>query len=209
MSPAAGERHEIWLRGNLRPALGLALAATGVAGAAVAAAVGFAAPSWVVWAVVGLASLCLLAALGCVAVAARPRLVRQGHVVRVCLAPLTAYDLPLEIIECVFSGSSPLAAAAGISPEEDQADAGGGRRVGTVVMRLAERADSWRMRPTLSQWGRWSDGYIVFDGRWCEPLSSAFTRELSQRLLDAKREIAASASPPAADRPVAQAHGDA
>ncbi len=208
MSPAAGERHEIWLRGNLRPALGLALATTGVGGAAVAAAVGFA-PSWVVWAVVGLASLCLLAVWGCVAVAARPRLVRRGHVVRICLAPLTAYDLPLEIIECVFSGSSPLAAAAGISPEEDQADAGSGRRVGTVVMRLAERADTWRMRPTLSQWGRWSDGYVVFDGRWCEPLSPAFARELSQRLLDAKREIAASASPPVADRAVAHAHGDA
>lgn len=191
MSSAAGERGEIWVRGNLRPAAGLALVATVLAAVAVGVVTLAAAPPWVVATVTGIASLVLLLAFGCAAAAARPRLVRRGDVLRVCLRPLTTYDLPLDVVECVFAGSSPLGAAVDASPEETQADAEAGRRVSTLVMRLAERADTWRMRPTLPPWGRWNDGYIVIDGRWCEPLSPAFAREVSQRLLDAKREATA------------------
>jgi hypothetical protein len=197
MRSAAAERREVWVRGNLRPALGFALAATVVAAAAVVAVVAAAAPPWVVATVAGSGVACLLLAAGCVAAAARPRLVRRGPVIRVCLAPLTSYDLPLDAVECVFPGSSSLAAAAEASPEDAPDDATAGRRVNTLVMRLAERADAWRSRPTLSQWGRWNDGYIVLDGRWCEPLSPAFARDLSQRLLDAKRETGGVAGGPA------------
>lgn len=198
MRSAAAERCEVWVRGNLRPALGFATVVTVVAAAAVVAVMVAAAPPWAVGMVVGIAVACLLLAACCVAAAARPRLVRRGPVIRVCLAPLTSFDLPLDAVECVFPGSSPLAAAAEASPEDAPDDAAAGRRVNTLVMRLAERADAWRSRPTLSQWGRWNDGYIVIDGRWCEPLSPTFARDLSQRLLDVKRETGTAVGDPAA-----------
>lgn len=195
MVSAADERCEVWLRGNLRPVLGLALVVVAVL-AAVAAAVLWAGSTPLGWGVVvALAACSGVVVGGCLAIAARPRLVRSGGVVRVCLTPLSAHDLPLEIIECVFSGSASLAAEAAGSPEDERLDDGEGRRVGTVVMRLAERAAAWRERPTLSPWGSWRDGYIVFDGRWCEPLSPEFVRGLSQRLIEAKREVAACEAP--------------
>ena len=198
MVSAADERCEVWLRGNLRPVLGLALVVVTVL-AAVAAAVLRAGSTPMGWGVVAALAACSGVVVGgCLAIAARPRLVRLGSVVRVCLTPLSAHDLPLEIIECIFSGSASLAAEAAGSPEDERADEGEGRRVGTVVMRLAERAAEWRERPALPSWGRWRDGYIVFDGRWCEPLSAEFVRGLSQRLIEAKRELAACAAP---DRP--------
>jgi hypothetical protein len=105
-------------------------------------------------------------------------------VLRIRLAPLTAHDVPLEVVECVFPGSNPLA-------EADES--GPSRRVGTIVMRLAERATGWRHRPTFTPWGTWDDGHVVIDGRWCEPLSLELTRKLGQRILEAKREVAAPA----------------
>jgi hypothetical protein len=195
MVSAADERCEVWLRGNLRPVLGIALVVAAVL-AAVAAVVLRADPSPLGWGMVAALTACSGVVVGgCLAIAARPRLVRLGSVVRVCLAPLSAHDLPLEIIECVFSGSASLAGDAAGSPEDEPADEGPGRRVGTVVMRLAERATAWRERPTLASWGRWRDGYIVFDGRWCEPLSPEFVRGLSQRLVEAKRELVAGEAP--------------
>jgi hypothetical protein len=63
--------------------------------------------------------------------------------------------------------------------------------VGTVVIRLAERAAAWKQRPTFPAWGTWDDGHVVIDGRWCAPLSLEVTKQLGQRILEAKREVAA------------------
>jgi hypothetical protein len=56
-------------------------------------------------------------------------------------------------------------------------------------MRLAERFADYAKRPTFTPWGTWDDGYVVFDGRWCEPLSADLAKQLSRRLIDAKRSL--------------------
>lgn len=168
---------EVWVRSNPRPVLGLAVAAVLVA--AVAAAVcGLAGTGPLALTVAGVVPLVATAALA--AVAARPRLARDGGDMVVRLAPLAAHRVPLDVVECVFSGSQPLVAAAGGPPR---------RRVGTLVIRLAERATAWKHRPTFTPWGTWDDGHVVIDGRWCEPLSPEFARALAGRLMECKRSL--------------------
>jgi hypothetical protein len=180
MMPAATEQTEVWLRGNLRPAAALALALV-MAAAAILAAVWLAgAAGWATMvATIGAAVIVLLAA-GLVWGAAQPRLARQGDSILVRLAPLASRSVPLEIVECVFRGTEPVAAA-GDPPKF---------RVGTLVLRLAERATEWRDRETFRPWGSWDDGHIVIDGRWCEPLSPESARQIATRLADAKRQAA-------------------
>jgi len=174
---------EVWLRGNLRPAalLAGAVLAAGMALAVLAvlpqtAAVGLPLA-------IGFALLAgpLAAGLGFAAV--QPRLCRHGAVLRVRLAPLAAYDVPLEFVECFFMGSHVL-------PDPQGRDDMPTHRVGTLVMRIAERATAWQARPTFAPWGTWAEGAVVFDGRWCEPLSIELARRLSARLVEAKRAAA-------------------
>jgi hypothetical protein len=170
---------EIWLRGNPRPAVVLG----GVLAAAAIAAVAFVAivqpPTWMVALVVTAAVIDLVVAAGFVWAASQPRLVRRGDTLEIRLSPLGIERVPLDVVECVFPGSQPLAA------DDGTAD----RRVGTLVLRLAERATAWRSRPVASAWGAWDEGNVVFDGRWCEPLSQAVARDLSGRLLEARRQV--------------------
>lgn len=112
----------------------------------------------------------------------QPRLARRGGALVVRLQPLVAHEVPLDVVECVFPGSQPL------PPRSHEPDADPDRRVGTIVIRLAERATAWRQRPTFVPWGTWKDGHIVIDGRWCQRLSPEFTRSLGSRLVEAKRE---------------------
>jgi hypothetical protein len=131
----------------------------------------------------GLAGGAVAVASAAMAMAAlQPRLERRNAALVVRLRPLAAERVPLAVVECVFPGSQPLPRVGG--PETVPAD----RRVGTIVIRLAERATEWRHRRTFVPWGTWNDGHIVLDGRWCEPLSSEFTRGLGGRLVEAKRQ---------------------
>lgn len=188
MTGTASERSEVWLRGNPRPAVaGAALVALAVA-VAVAVLWGGGGPVWAWWAVAAAAAAGGAIAVALLVTAWLPRLVRRGNRLRVRLSPLAAHDVPLEIVECVFPGSSPLAGTESTAAP---------RRVGTVVMRLAERAVDWKERPTFAAWGTWSDGHVVVDGRWCEPLSLEVTKQLGQRILEAKREVAAPGQPDA------------
>ncbi|MCE9630260.1 MAG: hypothetical protein K8S94_06015 [Planctomycetia bacterium] len=178
---------EIWLRGNARPAIGLLAAALVVAGG-VTTAVVFARPAaWIAWGVVAAAALLVAAAVALAWSASRPRLARRGAFLDVRLSPLAVQHVPIEIVECVFPGSQPL--------DADDADheAVAGRRVNTLVLRLAERALDWRSRSVAAAWGTWDEGNVVFDGRWCEPLSPALAREISARLLEARRQVAGAA----------------
>lgn len=173
---------EVWLRSNLRPA-SLLVAVAGLAGTALAvlavwpATAAVARPLALGYAVVAAPLLALLAVA-----AAQPRLCRRGDVLRVRLAPLVAHDVPLEFVECFFMGSHLL-------PDPDGRDDRPAQRVGTLVMRIAERAASWQARPTFMPWGTWVEGAVVFDGRWCEPLSVDLARRLSGRLVEARREV--------------------
>lgn len=174
---AAGERREVWLRSNLRPVVALAVAAAAIATLAVVMALTLPLPPWAAVGLVGLAGVVALAA-GCLAWGAtQPRLALDGDAVAVRLAPLTVQRVPLGVVECIFRGSEPIAAA-GDPPRF---------RVGTLVLRLAERATEWRQRPSFRPWGTWEDGHVVIDGRWCEPLSPESARQIATRLAEAKR----------------------
>lgn len=169
---------EVWLRSNPRPAVVLLAATVLAAAVALATAVTLRLPAWSVGLVAAAGGGCVGVA-ACVAwVASRPRLARRGGVLEVRLSPFRMERIPLEIVECVFPGSQP------VGGEDGTAD----RRVGTLVLRLAERAAEWRSRPA-SAWGAWQDGSVVLDGRWCEPLSPPLARDLSARLLEARRVV--------------------
>ena len=112
----------------------------------------------------------------------RPRLVRQGSCLVVQVSPVARETVPLDIVECFFPGSNRL--------DAEGAPAGGEQiafRVGTLIIRLAERALDYRRRDTFSPWVTWDDSCIVLDGRWCERLTPEFARELGARLVAAKR----------------------
>jgi hypothetical protein len=179
VSAAADARPEILLRGNVRPAVGLAVATTVVIVAAAALVAAAAPPAWLAWILAALAALCL-GVIGSVAwLASRPRVVRRGGHLEVRTGPFAVERVPLGLVECVFPGSQPLG--------HDEAAGDATHRVTTLIVRLAERATAWRRRPGAA-WVTWDDGAIVVDGRWCEPLSPAFVRGFAARLIEIKRE---------------------
>ena len=186
----AGIQHaEIWLRGNIRPVAWLALFVAMVAGGLIAA-VSMGATKPLYWLLV--AAFCGLAggSVGMMAwVAARPRLERKGDFLQIRLSPTSVQQVPLEAVECFFQGSNPIARSGEPTCGDHAAF-----QVNTLVMRLAERAADISSCQTFTPWGTWDDGYVIFDGRWCEPLSADLARSLSRRLLDAKRSLSAGQS---------------
>ena len=181
----APPRVEVWLRGNVRPAVGLACLAVGVFASGLALMLACGPPAWTMWLAAAVAITVAAIAALLVWSASRPRLERRGTVLRLRLAPYAAHDVPLDAVECVFLGSQPIG----------REDADVHRlRVGTLVVRFAERATECRERPTFGPWGNWHDGHAVVDGRWCEPLSLEVARGVSARLLEAKRQMADMAS---------------
>ena len=185
VAPASPPPSTAWLRGNLRPVAGVAAVVAG-GDLAVVAALAVVRPEAVWWwaaAAAVVVSAGVVATI--VAAAAMPRLERVGDRLRVRLAPGRTDEVPLEMVECFFMGSQLIGPGADDAPRY---------RVGTLVMRIAERARSWQARPTLAAWGEWKDGAVVFDGRWCEPLSVDLARRLSGWLLEAKRQAASTAA---------------
>jgi hypothetical protein len=179
-SPCLPAADEVWLKGNPRPAVALCAAMMLAAVAAGAAVAVWRPAPWIAAVVAAACAVGVVVGAGLVWVASRPRLARRGNVLEIRLSPLGVERVPLDIVECVFPGSQPLGG-------DDNASAD--RRVGTLVLRLAERASDWRSRPVAAAWGEWEEGNVVFDGRWCEPLSQAVARDLSGRLLEARRGL--------------------
>ena len=182
-----GETSEVWLRGNIRPAVVIASVFTLVCG-------GLFASLWLadtppaplmVWLVRGFCVLSAATMAGLLFSASRARLERVGDALRVRLTPFRSYDVPLDVVECFFLGSHPLEQP-GTVPDDLPT-----HRVGTLVVRLAERAVEWHERPTMPEWGTWKEGAIVCDGRLCEPLSADLVHSLTRRLVEAKRSLAA------------------
>lgn len=171
---------EVWLRGNLRPVAAGAVLVCLVGAVLIALAWRSGGAMWAGWTALTTALVILPAGAAFARAAARPRLRRRGACLEVRLSPLAPQQVPLDVVECVFPGSRPL-------PPGTDADAAPGRRVTTVIIRLAERATDWRSRPTFSPWGTWEDGHIIIDGRWSEPLSPERTRALAARLLEARQ----------------------
>ena len=179
----AAERREVWLRGNVRPVAGLAVITIIIAAAA---ALGFAAAGlgWAAWLAGGSAAAVLAAAAVVAGAAAAPRLACAGDRLEIRLAPGRLERVPLEVVECVFRGSELLRESGG-----DEASPR--LRVGTLVVRFAERATEWKARPAFRPWGTWDDGHAVIDGRWCEPLSRETVQRIAAALVEAKREAVA------------------
>jgi len=195
---SAGRAAEVWLRGNVRPVLGLGLFCSGILAVTLGAAAVAGAPPVMVRGLAAALAAVGAAAAALAAAAAGPRLGRRGDALLVRLSPWRTEAVPLAVVECVFPGSQPLTGPV-LEHVHAAADAGTGaaptRRVGTLVIRFAERAREWRDRPTFAGWGTWHDGHAIIDGRWCEPLSAAVAQRIGQRLLEAKRE-----APPEASR---------
>lgn len=174
------ERRAVWLRGNVRPVAGLALSTIVVATAAAVGlvAVGLGSAAWLV---AGIAAAVLVAAAVVARAAAAPRLACVADRLEIRLAPGRVERVPLEAVECVFRGSELL-------PEPGGDEASPRLRVGTLVVRFAERETDWKARPAFRPWGTWSDGHVVIDGRWCEPLSRETVQRIAADLLAAKRK---------------------
>lgn len=178
----AAARREVWLRGNVRPVAGLAVITIIVAAAAIAGLVA-AGLGWAAWFVGGSAAAAVAAAALVARAAASPRLARAADRLEIRLAPGRVEAVPLEVVECVFRGSELL-------PESGAEDVSSRLRVGTLVVRFAERATEWQTRPAFGPWGTWNDGHAVIDGRWCEPLSRETVQRIAAQLLEAKRAVA-------------------
>lgn len=192
MATTRNEPHEVWLRGNVRIALILATVAAlldgGAAIAVLIAVMGGGGPvAW--WGVAAIAAASASGLMLLAWAAARPRLVRAGDALLVQVSPLVQRKVPLDVIECFFPGSNPLDADGSPTCGEQAAF-----RVGTLVIRLAERAVDYRAGDTFTPWATWEDSYLVLDGRWCEPLSPALVKDLSSRLVAAKRATPAGAT---------------
>lgn len=180
------ERDEVWLRANPRPVAAFGLIA-GLLMAVAAILVMFLPLGREGTVAVGVILAGLAGSVAAMAWAAsRPRLGLEGEHVVVRLNPLTVERVPLEVVECVFRGTEPVAEANGGQPRF---------RVGTLILRLAERATDWRTRRTFRPWGSWDDGHIVIDGRWCEPLSPESARGIATKLAAAKRQEALECPP--------------
>lgn len=185
-----GETGEIWLRGNLRPVAWLAAVATLVAGGlVVAASLWTSSLPYFLLVAAPFSGMAAGVVVALASAAARPRLQRVGGCLRVRLSPTAVEDVPLDAVECFFQGSNPIGRSGEPTCGEHATF-----RVNTLVMRLAERAADFSKRPTFTPWGTWDDGYVVFDGRWCEPLSAELARQLGRQLVEAKRSL--TRSPP-------------
>jgi hypothetical protein len=119
----------------------------------------------------------------CLTLAAfRPAVSAEGDWLLVRLGPGRTERLPLTAVEVFFLGSQPLDHRGGPA-DADEASF----RVGTLVVRVAERATAVAKRSGGGPWAAWENGYLVIDGRWTEPLTVETLRRINGRLIVAKR----------------------
>ena len=186
------ESNEVWVRGNPRPMVVLAvLVCLAVAAAAtIGVAVG---RRGLVFGAVAAGVLLIPPVLALAVAAGLPRIERRGRSLRLRVTPIRAYDVPLDVVECFFHGAyavgRPVEPCTGEASEHEEHAPENGRRRGTIAVRIAERAHEWQERPTFRPWAGWKRGAIVLDGLWYEPLSMERFGQLAQRLVDAKRSL--------------------
>jgi hypothetical protein len=194
--PDPAESTDVWLRGNIRPSLAAA-AATMLSGVLILSLlVAFTSPRWLIIGVSAVLAAGGAATAALVIESARPRVAREGGSLLLRLAPWHLERVPLGAVECFFLGSSPV----GTHPATSSCDGAGAtdaektppdaRRRGTLAIRLAERATEYAARSVSLPWGGWARGTIVVDGLWCEPLTPNLVREMTGKLVAAKRETA-------------------
>jgi len=188
--PARSSNLTAWLATNRRLAglltagVVLLVVLTGAAAVFARLATG----GWAVGAWIAAVGVALSLPLGAIATAAwTPPLLQSGEQLLVRLGPGRRESLPLAAVEAFFLGSQPLDRRG-----EPTCPGEAAFRVGTLVVRVAERATDLNRRTTRGPWAAWEDGYLIIDGRWTEPLTTETVRRVNGRLTVAKR-----AEPPA------------
>lgn len=129
----------------------------------------------IVWAAAGLGILMLLAQWQRFR---RPRLACDGEHLLIDTTAGKPVAVPLEVVECFLLGQGPA-----FLPGRKLARA----ETVNVVVRLAEKAESWQRGPIHPVLGAWCDGYITLRGTFCEPLSVEVVQRLNRLLGESRR----------------------
>jgi hypothetical protein len=120
-----------------------------------------------------------------------PRLAYADGFLLVYVGSLHPVRVPIEIIEVFFRGQSPV--EVNVSGSDVQA--------ANVVVRLAERAESWHAHEMRSAFGQWKCGYISLNGAWCEPITTDLMHHLNRRLVEVKKTLARKLDTTASEQP--------
>lgn len=108
-----------------------------------------------------------------------PRLAFENGELLVYMQSSKPIRVPIDIVECFFLGQAPSLLAGSNHNESETA---------TIVVRLAESATDWKNVDVKSALGRWSDGYIVVNGTWSEPINSKLIQLLNAKLIEAQQK---------------------
>lgn len=130
---------------------------------------------WLGWGLVVLAAMALTTLVYWIRF---PRLAYEECHLLVYLRSTEPIRVPIELVECFFLGQT----ASMMKGNDEQS------QTSTVVVRLAESADSWRQVDVKRALGQWCDGYITIRGTWCEPLNGEVMKRLNDNLIQAHRE---------------------
>lgn len=172
---------EIWLRSNARIlVVGMLPPVVGfIAGAGVAiAGVNARGYSWLTL-VGGLLMALSLAALGAIVHMLRtPRLAYEDQHLLLFLGEPTPFRVPVDIVECFFLGQGQTM----LSGADER-----GAETKTIVVRLAEAAESWKQREVKPALGNWCNGYVTIRGTWCEPITPELVKQMNHRLVEIHR----------------------
>lgn len=90
----------------------------------------------------------------------------------------TPVSVPIDVVEAFFLGSGPA-----INDKSDD----NGPRTANVVIRISEAAKQWHEGELTPTVGKWSEGYIVLRGTWCEPIGHERLNKINRRLAEVHR----------------------
>lgn len=119
-----------------------------------------------------------------------PRLAYEDGWLLVYVLGRKPLRVPIDVVEVFFLGRGP-ALPRDECDERDASERDGreqGPQTANVVVRLADRAAEWHNRTVRPDVGKWSDGYIILRGAWCEPISHERLNELNRRLAEIHRQ---------------------
>ena len=173
--------NECWLRSNRRPLYAaLALAAGLFVSCGVGTLMAWRSSS-LFWAVVA-ALPTFGAALWAVILCRQLRTQRVSYIDGKLLihdGSREPHVVPIDVVEAFFLGSGP---ATTIDNDDT------GPRTANVVIRIAESAEGWQQGNLAPAIGRWSEGYIVLRGTWCEPIGHERLNVINHRLAEVRRD---------------------
>jgi hypothetical protein len=174
---------EIWLRTNARALLFAMVlpSAVGLIGLMLLAGTSTdQVPAWLrgVGAVLVAISLATIATLAWQL--RKPRLAYRDGELFVWLRRGAPFRLPIDVVEGFLLGQAPSLLPGKRHRQTETA---------TLVVRIADRAETWHRQEVKPQLGQWCEGYITIRGTWCEPLNVGLVDRLNQRLTEVSRAV--------------------